>query len=66
MTNRAGNPTLLALQERIREQMNDKADHVAGGACQSFDDYRHVTGAIEGLAIAERELLDLDKQIEEG
>jgi hypothetical protein len=66
MTNRAGNPTLLALQEKIREEMNEIADHVDGGGCKDFAAYMHDTGAIEGLAIAERELLVLDKQIEEG
>lgn len=47
------------LRKKIRERLNDKADHIAGGGCTDFADYRSQAGIIEGLAIAERELLNL-------
>jgi hypothetical protein len=50
---------LSALQEKLRNDMNDLADHMAGGGCKSFEEYQKVVGIIEGLARAERELLDL-------
>jgi hypothetical protein len=54
-----------SLRDALRRQMNDLADHIAGGGCRNFDEYRHCCGVIEGLARAERELLDLTKQIED-
>jgi hypothetical protein len=61
----ASDPMLDNLQSRIREIMHDRANHVDGGGCRDFAEYKHVTGVIEGLARAERELLDLDAQITE-
>jgi len=43
--------------------MNERADDLAMGGAASFPEYQKMVGLIEGLAIAERELLDLvDKQ----
>ena len=39
--------------------MNEMADIISGGGAQSFEEYKKMVGGIEGLAIAERELLDL-------
>ncbi len=38
--------------------MNQHADHMATGACKDFSDYQKMAGVIEGLALAEREMLD--------
>lgn len=51
-----------SLHGKIRKEMNDMADHIAGGGCIDFADYRKCCGVIEGLARAERELLDLTRQ----
>jgi hypothetical protein len=53
------------LRKALRVRMNDMADHIAGGGCADFADYKKCCGVVEGLAIAERELLDLVKQIED-
>jgi hypothetical protein len=45
--------------------MNNYADDLASGQCASFEQYRHLCGVIQGLAIAERYLLDLAKREEE-
>ena len=54
--------TQLSLSEhlkiKLRGMMNEHADHIASGACKNFDEYQKMTGVIEGLALAERELLD--------
>ena len=42
------------------------ADVVATGSAQNFDEYRKMCGIIEGLALAERELLDLIEALEKG
>ena len=43
--------------------MNEHADHISSGACKNFDEYQKMTGVIEGLALAERELLDYVEKV---
>lgn len=43
--------------------MNEHADHIASGACKDFNEYQKMTGIIEGLALAERELLDYIERV---
>jgi hypothetical protein len=52
------------LSTKIREHMNAVADHMAGGGCQSFDQYQKLCGQIEALAVVEREILDLKEKVE--
>jgi hypothetical protein len=53
------------LRKSLRQQMNDMADHIAGGGCADFAEYKRCCGVVEGLARAERELLDLTQQIDD-
>ena len=53
------------LREKLRTDMNNYADDLAGGACRSFDDYQKLCGVIQGLAIAERYLIDLAEKVEQ-
>jgi len=53
------------LRKQIRERMNDVADAVATGQCQTFEDYKRMCGVIEGLAFAERDLIDLESKQEQ-
>jgi hypothetical protein len=52
------------LREKIRTDMNNYADDMASGACRSFDDYQKLCGIIQGLATAERYILDLAEKVE--
>jgi len=52
------------LREKLRTDMNNYADDCAGGACRNFDEYQKLCGTIQGLAIAERHLLDLVEKVE--
>ena len=52
------------LREKLRNDMNNYADDCAGGACRNFDEYQKLCGVIQGLAIAERHLLDLAEKVE--
>jgi hypothetical protein len=52
------------LREKIRTDMNNYADDAASGACRSFEEYQKLCGTIQGLAIAERHLLDLAEKVE--
>lgn len=45
--------------------MNDLADYVARGDCKSIEEYRHVTGQILGISLAERDLLDLQDKVKQ-
>lgn len=45
--------------------MNDLTDSIALGSAQNFEQYQRMVGQIEGLAIAERELLSLAKRSDE-
>lgn len=53
------------LRKKIREDMNNYADDLAGGACQTFEQYQKLCGVIQGLAMAESHLLDLAKKAED-
>jgi hypothetical protein len=53
------------LREQIRTDMNNYADDLAGGSCRNFDEYQKLCGVIQGLAIAERYILDLAKKVED-
>lgn len=63
MSEKATSGLLRSLQEKIRTRMNDEADAIATGACQDFADYRYRTGIVQGLAMVERDLLDLDQRV---
>ena len=59
------NPEVLNFAEHFRKQlrqyMNELTDSVALGNAKNFEEYQRFVGQIEGLAIAERELLNLVK-----
>ncbi len=55
----------IALREKLRTLMNEHTDTVALGSAQSYDQYQRMVGQIEGLAIAERELLSLIRTSDE-
>ena len=47
------------LQQRLRDFMNEGADHLATGGAKDYAEYQRLVGRIDGIALAERELLDL-------
>ena len=51
------------LREKIRTDMNNYADDLAGGACRSFDEYQKLCGVIQGLATAESYLVALFEKV---
>lgn len=56
---------LTILRKKLRERMNDLADTIAGGGAKDFGDYRNLCGQVHGLAVAEREILDLQSAMEQ-
>ena len=59
-----GDTLIEKFKSRLRDLMNDRADKIATGSCTNFDEYKHQSGVIEGLALAERELLDIIQELE--
>ena len=55
---------LQTVRNKLREHLNDYADSLAQGNAKDFADYRYTTGVIYGLALAEREVLDLKSALE--
>ena len=54
---------LLLLKKKLRDQMNELADHLAVGSAKDMEEYRKVCGIIEGLAWAEREIIDIEDKL---
>ena len=52
------------LREQIRKDMNNYADDCAGGGCRTYEEYQKLCGVIQGLAIAERYVIDLAEKVE--
>ena len=63
-SNFTGDSLIDKFKSKLRDLMNDRADNIATGSCADFDEYKHQTGVIEGLALAERELLDIIEELE--
>jgi|TARA_E500000318_G_C3476465_1_gene178653 hypothetical protein len=51
------------INQKIREQMDAMADHMATGGCKGFEEYKYCSGVIAGLAVAEREILDIKQRM---
>lgn len=49
---------LDVVRARVRERMNELADAVSTGAAEDYPSYMKMVGVIEGLAFAERDILD--------
>ena len=56
---------LSLLKKKIRIQMNELADHLAIGSAKNIEEYRKICGTIEGLAWAEREVIDIETKLRE-
>ncbi len=56
---------LSLLRKKIRDQMNELADFLAVGSAKNIEEYRKVCGTIEGLAWAEREIIDIEDRLKE-
>ncbi len=58
-----GDDVLSLLKKKLRDHMNEIADSVSIGSAQNIEDYRKMCGIIEGLAWAEREILDIEDRL---
>lgn len=51
------------IKRRIREFMNEAADHLASGGATNFEEYIRMVGRVDALALIEREILDIEERI---
>ena len=51
---------LFVIKQKIRDHMNQIADDLALGGAQDYNQYKYLTGIISGLALVERDILDLE------
>ena len=54
---------LSLLRKKLRQQMNEIADLLSLGSAKNMEEYRKMCGIIEGLAWAEREVIDLEDRL---
>ena len=52
---------LDVIKQKIRKYLNEYADDLAGGIATDFAHYRYVTGIVHGLALVEREIIDIQQ-----
>ncbi len=57
----AKDEVLEHLRGELREELNTVTDNIALGGCKDFPEYQYQVGLINGIAWAERALLDLDE-----
>jgi hypothetical protein len=51
---------LELIRKKIRNKMNELADDIALGSAKDFAEYKYLTGIIAGLAMVERDIVDLE------
>lgn len=54
----------VGIRKKFRDELNDLADIIATGGCKTFEEYHRMVGKIEGVAIAERILIELAERVE--
>ena len=48
------------VKTRIREKLNQIADHKANGGCADYEQYQNLVGVIKGLGFVEEIIEDID------
>lgn len=56
---------LHAIRKKIREKLNEIADELALGAAKDYSEYKYLTGVVSGLAMIERDVLDMIERTEQ-
>lgn len=50
--------------EALRKIRDNVKDDISSGSASSYDEYKHKVGILDGLAMAEREFLDITSKLE--
>lgn len=55
----------ISMRAKLRKEMNDVADDVSMGGAEDYAKYQRMVGKLEGLAMAERLLLDTEAALKQ-
>ena len=58
-----GQHIVEVVRKNLRAMMDDGADNVALGGAKDWGEYQRLVGRLEGLAFAEREILDVAEKL---
>ena len=58
-----GQHIVEVVRNNLRTMMDYGADNVALGGAKDWGEYQRLVGRLEGLALAEREILDVAQQL---
>jgi hypothetical protein len=50
------------LRKKIREKMNDLADHLANDSCSCMEDYKYICGMIKALGVIEADIIEIESR----
>lgn len=53
------------IRHKIRQKLNELADDLALGSAKDYGDYRHMTGMVAGLALVERDIMDIQERLQQ-
>ena len=56
---------LTVLLKMVKDHGENRKDAIISNGCQDFAEYRHQCGIVHGLLLAEKEIQDLLKRIED-
>lgn len=57
---------LKEIVKELAERIEGKAGHILAGNCKTFEEYKGMTGEIQGLSVGHSLLTDLVRKIESG
>lgn len=50
------------IRKKIREKMNDLADHLANNGCNNMEDYRYICGMVKALGVIEADIIEIESR----
>lgn len=56
---------LHVIRKKIRDRLNEIADELALGVAKDYSEYKYLTGIVSGLAMVERDVLDMIERTEQ-
>lgn len=51
------------IRKKIRERLNDLADHLANNSASNMEDYRYICGMIKALGVVENDIIEVEERI---
>ena len=58
-----GESIFAPIKKRIRDYMNEAADHLASGGAQNFEEYQRMVGRVDALDLLERDIIEIEERM---